>query len=165
MRRFILIAGSAVGLASLAAPAVSQTILDTPGCSGELTIERLSAPSCIGRIPVPTPRPGENAASTAGKQGRLASVVYVEAPRADGQGTHRIRLIGPRYLPNSASGLDLRRPVTFASDPLNAVFYSVAGLLVHGDENTAVARDDHKDAADAPVLEARANLAERMASN
>jgi hypothetical protein len=145
----------------------TRSVAQTAGCAGELTVQNFGAPECIGRIAVPTPRPDPQAAALSGKQDRVATAapVYIETPAPGGQGTRRVRLVGPRFLPDDGARYDLHRPVTFASDPLNATAFEIISLLMPHtspeDAGTAVARK----ADEKPVLEARANLAARMAAN
>lgn len=145
----------------------THSAAQTADCAGQLTVQNFGAPECIGRIAIPTARPDPEAAAMSGKQDRIAAAapVYIETPAPGGQGTRRIRLVGPRFLPDDSARYDLRRPVTFASDPLNAAAFEIISLLMPhtspSDAGTAVARTtDEK-----PVLEARANLAARMAAN
>jgi hypothetical protein len=74
--------------------------------TGELTVERLASEVCLDRIPLPAEKPAD-LTEAGGDRNELRidpqandEVRYVEYRNDDGS-TMRVRLVGPRFLPDS----------------------------------------------------------------
>ena len=151
-----LFVASAVAIAAMVGSAHAQSI-DGECAPGDMTIEQLSDPRCMSRIPTPTERPALVRSGNA-EQGAMldrADFSYVETQDPATGAIRTVRVVGTPFLPDDDDNVELKREASLTANPLNAAFASIASVFA---VRAANAGESDNGAPAMEHLEARADL-------
>ncbi|GAB5507548.1 MAG: hypothetical protein Rhirs2KO_27110 [Rhizobiaceae bacterium] len=151
-----LFVASAVAITAMIGSAHAQTI-DAECAPGDMTIEQLSDPRCMSRIPTPAERPALVRSGNA-EQGTMrdrADFSYVETQDPATGEIRTVRVVGTPFLPEDNDNVEFKREASLTANPLNAAFASLASVFA---VRAANAGEADNGATEIEHLEARADL-------